>query len=304
MSVLLPRSVCSTAHIIPFAMSITSTWTAYPSTEDSRIRLRPIYLGKEPLHLLNLPTEIRLEIYSYLLPNISEYPTGISETQTAHQVSLRQDLKPACSAILLTCKRIYHEAVPFLYHNRCFIFDIAGHLLRSVANRHSRISTVNFRTWLGLSSHFKQHWPTYDIDRVDYTRLEEVCVTFWPVHGCLLKLDDARQVTADLCRQLRKANRLRKVAIKFRDMWSAPQATAATTTYRQMTEVEYLLQPFRALRNMEQVVIEMPAYRASGGQTELPLPRPTIECQDDRTTQGQLQCVKTVKDWMTEGSVA
>ncbi len=281
-------------------MSITSTWTAYPSTEDTRIRLRPIHLGKEPLHILSLPTEIRLEIYSYLLPNVSAYPTGISEPQTAHQVSLRQDSKPASAAILFTCKKIYHEALPFLYHNRCFNFDVAGHLLRSVANRHHRISTVNFRAWLGLSAHFKQHWPTYDNRSIDYTRLEEICVTFWPVHGCLLKLDNAQQVTADLCRQLRKANKLRKVAIKFRDVWPAPQMTATTMNCRQMTEVECLLQPFKALRSIEQVVIDVPAYRISGSETEIPTPRPIVEFQNDRTIQRQMQCVRAIKDLMTE----
>ncbi|KAI4132809.1 MAG: hypothetical protein LQ338_000513 [Usnochroma carphineum] len=282
-------------------MSATSTLTVRPSGEDARVRLRPVHLGKEPSQLLNLPPEIRLEIYSYLLPDISSYPTGISEPQTAHQVSLRQDSKPACPATLFTCKKIYHEAIPFLYHNRCFNFDIAGHLLQSVANRYKRITTVNFRAWLGLSSYFKQHWPTYDMDNLDYTRLEEICVTFWPVHGCVTKLDEARRVTADLCGQLKKASRLRRVSIRFRDVWPAPQVTAATLTCRHMTEVEYLLQPFKTLKGIEQVDIEMPAYRMTGSESELPIARPILRIDpSDRIMQQQLQVVEEIRALMME----
>ncbi|KAL9007754.1 MAG: hypothetical protein Q9173_007046 [Seirophora scorigena] len=279
-------------------MSVTSTWTAYPSTEDAIVRLRPVHLGKGPLHLLNLPTEIRLEIYSYLLPNIPSYPTGISEPHTAHPASLRSDSDPAQPAILFTCRKIYHEAIRLLYRNRRFDFDIAGHLLRSVANRQNRISAVNFRAWLGLSSHFKQHhWPTHDIrSSLDYARVEEVRVTFWPVHGCPSKLDDARQVAADLCRELRKASGgMKKVCVRFRDVWPSPQATAATITCRHMTEVEYLLQPFKGLRGVERVEIEMPAFRMSGNEAAL-LPQSGFEVEvDERTMQGQRRCVEDIR---------
>lgn len=81
-----------------------------------------------------------------------------------------------------TCKRVYRGATLLLYHSRCLNFDVAEHLL--FANRHIRIITVNFRAWLGLSSFFKQHWPAYDVDNLDWSRLEDVCVTFWPLHDC------------------------------------------------------------------------------------------------------------------------
>lgn len=125
-------------------------------------------------------------------------------------------------------------------------------------------------------------------------------MTFWPVHGCLLKLDDSRKVTADLCRQLKKATRLKKVTIKFRDAWPAPQVTAATMTCRQMTEVEYLLQPFKTLKGIEQVKIEMPAYHMTGSELGLPFAEPIFDIIDDRTTQGHLRCVEDIRDLMTE----
>ncbi|KAL8964886.1 MAG: hypothetical protein Q9197_006762 [Variospora fuerteventurae] len=286
-------------------MSVTRTWTAYPSTNEPVVRLRTVHLGKSPLHLLNLPAEIRLEIYSYLLPNLPSYPTGISEPKTAHPASLRSDSKPADPSILFTCRKIYHEATPILYRDRCFHFDIAGHLLRSVTNRHNRVSTVNFRAWLGLSSHFKQHhWPRYDIrGSLDYARVEEVCVTFWPVHGCPSKLDDARQVAVDLCRELRKASALRRVCVRFRDVWPWPKGIAAAMTCRHMTEVEYLLQAFKGLRGVGRVDVELPAFRVSGSEAMV-LPQSGFEVESDRRVmQGQMRCVEDIRAVMMKTSV-
>ena len=227
-----------------------------------------VCLNKELPPFLNLPVEIRLEIYSYLLPNTHSYTNGICDPTAVSQASLRTDSAPCRPAIVFTCKKIYHEAIALLYHKRCFNFDIAGHLLRSVTNRFPYITPVNFGAWLGMSVYFKQHWPMYDIDNLDYTRLEEVCITFWPVHGNRADLDDARSVAVDLCKRFRKASNLRKVSVKFRDGWPTPRKTVGTLDCETGTEVEYLLEPFDILTGIERVEIVPPASCRTGSKLE------------------------------------
>ncbi|KAI4174602.1 MAG: hypothetical protein LQ343_002175 [Gyalolechia ehrenbergii] len=270
------------------ATSVTSSLTIQPPARDILLGMKRAHPDKEPSRLLNLPPEIRLQIYSYLLPNVHSYTNGISDPIAVLQPSLRSDSKPSYPGILLTCRQIYHEALSLLYHNHCFNFDIAGHLLRSVANRRNRITALNFATWLGLSSYFKQHWPAYEIDNLNYMRMEEVCVTFWLVSGDAMKLEDARLVATDLCRQLRKAERLRKVTIKFRDTWEV-DAT-------RMNEMEYLLQPFKILRGVKEVEIQMPAYcmvESESGQLErMPL---VDEVGTGYLTSGHLRCIEEIE---------
>ncbi|KAL8945929.1 MAG: hypothetical protein Q9222_007605 [Ikaeria aurantiellina] len=285
-------------------MSLSETATIRSPLNIPPLRLKPTDCEKQPLSLLDLPTELRLEIYSYLLPNIQSYSTGVSEPPAVSQTCLRKHSESADPSIIFTCKQIYREAVPYLYRDHCFNFDIAGHLLRSVANRHNRITTVNFRAWLGLSSFFKQHWPVYDVDNLDFTKLEEICVTFWPVHGCPTRLDDARRVTVAFCKKLQQASRLRKVSIVFRDLWPAPQLVASAMTCRHMTEVEYLLQPFKVLRGVDQVKIDMPVYRTSCDGFDLPFQQPNWGIVSDRTVESQLQCVEEAKAMMVQSAIA
>ncbi|KAL8767067.1 MAG: hypothetical protein Q9194_006092 [Teloschistes cf. exilis] len=257
------------------------------------LRLNPIARRKD---FLNLPLELRLEIYSYLLPEIDCYSSGISAPNETLQKSLRKDSEPAQPAIIRTCKQIYHETIPFLYHNRCFNFDIAGHLLRSVTNRHNEITSTHFRAWLGLSSYFKQGWSIDRADNLDWTRLEDICVTFWPVHGCPIKLRDAQLVAADLCKKLQRAFQLRNVTIVFRDTWPSPQITAVNVTCRRLTDVEYLLQTFKTLRGVQEVRVEMPAYRLIG----VPCEQPVVCLLDDRTMETQFRIVESTKALMTK----
>ncbi|KAL8939116.1 MAG: hypothetical protein Q9216_003529, partial [Gyalolechia sp. 2 TL-2023] len=267
--------------------------TIQPSTRAISVGTKPACPDENASRLLKLPAEIRLQIYSYLLPDVHSYTNGISDPVAVLRPSLRSDLQPSYPEILFTCRQVYHEALSLLYHDRCFNFDIAGHLLRSVANRRNRITALNFATWLGLSSYFKQRWPAYEIDNFDYTRMEEVCVTFWPVNGDAMKLEDARLVATDLCRQLRKAEKLRKVVIKFRDTWKADAA--------RMIEVEYLLQPFAILGGIEEVEIQMPAYcraeNESGQPGRMPL---DDEVGAGLLNHGQMRSVEEIRRSITK----
>ncbi|KAL8731565.1 MAG: hypothetical protein Q9181_004251 [Wetmoreana brouardii] len=264
-------------------MSLSGTLTFQASSHAGLMQLSPIAQKNEPVNILDLPVELRLEIYSYLFPDVDVYTTGISEPGVTLKTCLRKDKEPADPGILSCCRKIYQEAVPLLYHKRCFNFDIAGHLLRSVANHRSCITSLNFRSWLGLSSYFKQPWPAYDVDNLDWTRLEEIRVTFWPVNGCPLKLEDARVVTTALCRELQQARGLKKVSIMFRDESPEPRVTTVGIACRKLTEMEYLLQPFQVLRVVEQVRIEMPATFGMG---------------DDGTMQVWLRCMAQVEALM------
>ncbi|KAL8931649.1 MAG: hypothetical protein Q9211_006815, partial [Gyalolechia sp. 1 TL-2023] len=269
-----------------------------PFTRSIPLGIKSAHPNNKPSRLLNLPPEIRLQIYSYLLPNVHSYTNGISDPVAVLRPSLRSDSEPSYPEILFTCRQIYHEALSILYHGRCFNFDIAGHVLRSVANRRNRITALDFATWLGLSSYFKQHWPAYEIEQLDYTSMEEVCITFWPVNGDAVKLEDARLVATDLCRQLRKAERLKKVSINFLDAW---QAEAVSMSCGDVNEKEYLLQPLKTLRGVEEVEIQMPAYCMVGRESVQSgrMPR-TEEVDTSHAIDEQMRCIEEIKRSITE----
>ena len=273
--------------------------TISPATECATLTLKAIAHHHQPLSLLDMPAEIRLEIYSHLLPDKRIFPTGITETRTNPSLSLREDCQSSPPAILLTCKKIYDEAAPFFYHDRCFSFEIAGHLLRSVVDRHKPITSVRFRAWLELSSYFNADWRTCDFGGLDYTRLEAANIVFWPMHGCTRKLVDARNVATELVSKLQQAQRLTRISISFRDEWTIPLDTAAGITCRQLTEVESLLEPFRALKGLKNVEIKMPVFRAFEEHRDFPC-RPLLSESEDseRVMEGQMQYLEETRDLM------
>lgn len=79
--------------------------------------------------LFELPTELRLQIYSYILPNISE----VTEVVPLHRDSSRKITKAGFDRpgrrdktkanLLLACKAIYIEALDLLYSNTTFKVD-------------------------------------------------------------------------------------------------------------------------------------------------------------------------------------
>lgn len=230
----------------PWTRSLTGAVGRKTPTKTIPSSKKAAHQKQKPSRFLTLPPEIRLQIYTYLLPNVPSYTNGISDPVAVLRPCLRLDSTPSYPEILFTCRQIYHEAVPLLYHSHRFNFDIAGHLLRSVANRRNRITAHNLAMWLGLSSYFKERWPAYEIDNLDYTRMEEVCVTFWPVHGDMKRLQESRNVLVDLLGRLRKAEKLRKVIVIFRDGW------------KKMVEVGFLLDLFGVLKGVEDIEVLIP----------------------------------------------
>lgn len=227
---------------------------------------------------LTLPVEIRLHVYSYLLSDVCQ--------SKVHRL--------ACPAVLLTCRTIYLEAVSVLYHKRCFRFDIPGHRQGAGLNRHHRITMINFRDF--GRPFYGPRLPGYvESANLDYTRIEEICVNFWPLHGCPITLNEARKAINALCRNLRKASSLEKVSIVFHDHWPAPLTTAANPTCRQMTDAEYLLQPFRVLRGIKEVHIDMPNEVVSDGDLETPFQQPPPA---NRTVPSQLGNMEETKSVM------
>lgn len=250
-----------------------------PSAKPIRSPFRAMYRQKAALsRLLTLPVEIRLQVYSYLLSDVCQ----------------SIDHRLACPPVLLTCRTIYLEAVSVLYHKRCFRFDIAGERRAAVVNRHARITMINFRDFGRLF--YGNRLPGYvESSNLDYTRIEEICVNFWPVHGCPITLNEARKAINALCKNLRKASALKKVSIVFHDDWPAPLTTSANMTRRQMTDAEYLLQPFKVLRGIKEVHIEMPNDRVSDSELETPSQQTH---SDNRTVQSQMRCMEETKSVM------
>lgn len=246
---------------------------------ESQTLTRAVYQQQTAIcRFLTLPVEIRLHVYSYLLSDVCQ----------------SKDHRLACPAVLLTCRTIYLEAVSVLYHKRCFRFDIGGHRQGAGLNRHHRITMINFldcgRPFYG------PRLPGYVQSTIlDYTRIEEICVNFWPVHGCPITLNEARKAINALCRNLRKASSLKKVSIVFHDHWPAALTTAANMTCRRMTDAEYLLQPFRVLRGIKEVHIEMPNEVVSDGDLETPFQQLHPA---NRTVQSQLGSMEETKSVM------
>ncbi|KAL8663355.1 MAG: hypothetical protein Q9168_008112 [Polycauliona sp. 1 TL-2023] len=218
----------------------------------------------------NLPAEIRMQVYSCLFIDVCR--------SKVH--------RPACPGILLTCRVIYLEAVSILYRKRCFAFDIAGGLLGAVVH-HSDQAIRRCRPSPVLGY--------FNTDNIDYTRVEAVRVNFWHVDRRPSKANDARHATIWLCRQFQR-NGLRTVSVVFHGLWLTPYTMAAST---QWTDAEHLLQPFKMLRGIEEVHIEMPIYRVSKSESASSMLGPD---SDKRPIQSQVRCMEEVK-FMMMGSL-
>ncbi|KAI0389585.1 hypothetical protein F5Y17DRAFT_448480 [Xylariaceae sp. FL0594] len=106
--------------------------------------------------LLDLPTEIRLEIYDLLLVSRfnrwdnSSWATGNTYQKpillSSIQAPQYRTMEPA---ILRTCKQIYHEAIPILYSRNVFSINSPGLLLQLMA----RIGPTNTRLIRSLDIH-------------------------------------------------------------------------------------------------------------------------------------------------------
>jgi hypothetical protein len=81
-------------------------------------RLCPIHLSQAPSPFLNLPAEIRVQIYGYLLPN-KTVPAACNPWER-NLFKLRHHNESVAIQLLLVSKKIYHEVAPQLYHQATF----------------------------------------------------------------------------------------------------------------------------------------------------------------------------------------
>ena len=90
---------------------------------------------------------------------------------------------------------------------------------------------------------------------LDCSRIEDICINFWPLYGCPVMIDEAQWAM----------NALQKFAdnvpIVFQDDLPAPKMMAANMTCWQMTDVQCLLQPFKILGRLKEVRIEIPIIK-------------------------------------------
>ena len=91
-----------------------------PQSRIDHFRPRVIRTNhKMPTGFLNLPAELRLEIYKYLLVSTSEDPIDIFEWSWGDNKELKNAVKLSPN-ILCTNSKILREASPILYGNNCF----------------------------------------------------------------------------------------------------------------------------------------------------------------------------------------
>jgi len=109
-----------------------------PMPSSSTLPPQTPHLQTSPL--FRLPTELRLQIYSYILPSVS----AVTEIVPLHRDSPRTITKTGFSRpgprdktkanLLLTCKAIYSEALDLLFRNTAFKLDTTRALFLFLRN--------------------------------------------------------------------------------------------------------------------------------------------------------------------------
>jgi hypothetical protein len=97
----------------------------FPITEPVRGRVAQVYSqSNDPgaASLLGIPPELRNQIYEYLLVNY-EPITMVNEVGDDDDTTSRVSNFVGSSAIILTCRQIYHEALGILYGQNVFRFQ-------------------------------------------------------------------------------------------------------------------------------------------------------------------------------------
>jgi hypothetical protein len=95
---------------------------------------------------MTLPIEIRLFIYSYLIPNAT-VPSGSWKEEWEQYgvwVRLRHDRKPCRLALLQTNRMIYYEMVELLYSSTCYSLWLEKNNLRFVNRNLSSVTSLPF----------------------------------------------------------------------------------------------------------------------------------------------------------------
>lgn len=89
--------------------------------------------------LLHLPTELRLQIWTYLfiLSSSEIEPWPLTQPNRRNQRFRARGIL----SILTTCRTIYQEALPILYRHNTFIFHYAQHL-RTFYHRDTRVCAL------------------------------------------------------------------------------------------------------------------------------------------------------------------
>lgn len=73
----------------------------------------------EPSRLLQLPAELRIKVYKYLLISDVGQKVPTYKPNKTPNFARRSD-----TAVLATCRRIHGEALPVFYENNTFVFTL------------------------------------------------------------------------------------------------------------------------------------------------------------------------------------
>ncbi|KAK4611944.1 hypothetical protein CLAFUW4_13247 [Fulvia fulva] len=129
-------------------------------------------MAGKPSPLLNLPAELRIEIYRLLLESPGELPVDYADKYFSGRKYIDLDrpklaalrtnewLKRAMNPtglgdqVLRVCRQTYHEALPILYANNNFFFQ------------QGKVSATQWINSIGPGRHFLKHVHIQNADRV------------------------------------------------------------------------------------------------------------------------------------------
>ena len=190
--------------------------------------------------ILALPLELRREIYSYILP------TAVS-TNNPHLRYWRRG-----ETNLLTIDKQFHDdAASFIYGGR--IFEIG--VFSNTHHVHLDLYSQDSAGRACMDCTYVDHCPagTITVDQVDIAHMQRLkIVLHWECYGWTKRRQNAKRVLSGvrnqigtLCARLRAIPRINALEVVVRDTRRV-RGTKKAPGY-----TEAMLEPFRALRNVE-----------------------------------------------------
>ena len=191
-------------------------------------------------HLLALPLELRREIYSYILP------TAVPVDNPHLRYWRRGE-----TSLLSVNKQFHDEAADFIYGGRLFeigVFTNTNHVHFDL-----QIQDLNGRAYRDCTYDDCGRAGTITVDQVDIAYMQRLkIVLHWEGYGWTKRRQSAQRVLSGvreqietLCAKLRAIPRISALEVVVRDTRRV-RGTKKIPGY-----TEAMLEPFRALRNVE-----------------------------------------------------
>ncbi|MCJ1463055.1 hypothetical protein MMC07_001659 [Pseudocyphellaria aurata] len=189
--------------------------------------------GTTACPLLGLPLELRVNIYSHLLPTTVE-------VEGKGVLWQRGNIK-----VLSTCKQIYHEAIKIMYEEAIFVIDVAWDgvtfayqwLLSTGLMPKTTLAFPDSLAWRNLSCVKKLHVRIHQVD--SYTGMMKYNYAGRDPLTAKLK-----EQVETLCKSLKEMTRLRHLGV---DLQKCPHDDPVA--------MSIIMQPFTRLRNLHKFTL-------------------------------------------------